>query len=210
MPKPDPQFVRLIVLVNGFVPAAMLSLDAIQGRLGANPIEFVTGTTGLLTLIFLLLSLAVTPVRKVTGLQWLAPHRRTLGLYAFFYGCLHLMTYVWFDKFFNLRRIAGDTLRRPFLLVGMLSFALMVPLAVTSTNAMIKRLGGKRWRRLHRLAYVVAAGGVLHFLLLVKAQIRKPLMFGFVLAILLGYRVYAAYGPRLRQRLTLREQEPPS
>jgi methionine sulfoxide reductase heme-binding subunit len=119
-----------------------------------------------------------------------------LGLFAFFYGCLHLLTYVWFDKFFNLPEIVRDTWKRPFIFVGMASWLLLVPLAVTSTNAMIKRLGGRRWQRLHRLVYLIAAGGVIHYWLIVKADTRIPLMFGAVLAALLCYRLVKAYWPR--------------
>ena len=189
----DIRFTKAAVFVNCLVPLALLGWDAWRGQLGANPLEFVTRTTGTLTLVFLLLSLAVTPARRLTGAQWLVKLRRMLGLYAFFYGALHLLTYVWFDKAFDARAVAVDIGRRPFVAVGMLSFFLMVPLAVTSTNAMIKRLGGKRWARLHKLAYACAVGGVLHYYLLVKADTRKPLVFAALLAALLGYRLYAAY-----------------
>lgn len=198
--KTDIRFVKLVVFVNSLVPLALMSWDAYQRRLGANPIEFATRTTGALTLIFLLLSLAVTPLRRLTGMQWLVRVRRMLGLYAFFYGCLHLMTYVWFDKFFNLPAIAGDTLKRPFIAVGMLSFFLMVPLAITSTDRMIKRLGGKRWKQLHRAAYLAAAGGVIHYYLLVKADTRVPTMFAYALGVLLFYRLITFVIARLAQR----------
>jgi sulfoxide reductase heme-binding subunit YedZ len=189
----DIKFTKFLVFVNCLVPLALLVWDWLRGGLGANPLEFVTRTTGTLTLIFLLLTLAVTPARKLTGAQWLVRLRRTLGLYAFFYGLLHLAAYIWFDKAFDLPAVAGDVTRRPFIAVGMLAFFLMVPLAVTSTNAMIKRLGGKRWALLHRLVYVSAIGGVLHFYMLVKADTRKPLVYGGLLALLLGYRLLASY-----------------
>jgi sulfoxide reductase heme-binding subunit YedZ len=185
----DIKFGKLLVFVNALVPLGLLGWDWLGARLGANPLEFVTRTTGTLTLLFLLLALAVTPLRRWTGAQWLIRFRRLLGLYAFFYGLLHLLTYVWFDKVFNPRAIAEDVWRRPFIAVGMLAFSLMIPLAATSTDRMIKRLGGKRWARLHRLAYVSAAAGVLHFYMLVKADTRKPLLFGAVLVLLLGYRL---------------------
>ncbi len=190
------KFARLVVFINSLVPIVLLGWDAYHHRLGANPLEFVTHTTGTLTLVFLLISLAVTPLRKLLGLPWLIKLRRMLGLYAFFYGCLHLTAYVWFDKFFNLRAAAGDIVKRPFIAVGMLAFFLMVPLAVTSTNAMVKRLGGKRWRLLHKSVYVAAACGVLHFWLLVKADTRQPLWFGVVLVALLAYRLIVIYWPR--------------
>lgn len=189
----DIKFNKAVVFLNCLVPLALLGWDAYRGRLGANPLEFATRTTGTLTLLFLLLSLAVTPARKLTGAQWLIKFRRMLGLYAFFYGLLHLTTYVWFDKAFDFRAAVADVWLRPFIAVGMLSFFLMVPLAATSTNRMIKRLGGKRWARLHKAAYVAAAGGVLHYYLLVKADTRKPLVFAAALALLLGYRLFTAY-----------------
>ena len=186
------KFYKLLIFVNGLVPLALMSWDAARGRLGANPVEFATRTTGMLTLIFLLLSLAVTPLRKLTGVQWLIRFRRMIGLYAFFYGLLHFVTYLWFDRFFDFRGTVADIVQRPFIAVGVLSFFLLVPLAVTSTNKMIKRLGGKRWARLHKAAYAAAAGGVLHYYLLVKSDVWWPLAFGVLLAALLGYRMVAA------------------
>ncbi len=192
IPLKDIKFFRALIFINCLVPLALLAWDAYRNQLGANPLEFVTRTTGTLTLVFLLLSLAVTPLRKLTGVQWLIRFRRMVGLYAFFYGFLHLLTYVWFDKAFNLAAVPADVVRRPFIAVGMGAFFLMVPLAVTSTDKMIKRLGGKRWVRLHKAAYVAAIGGVLHYYLLVKADTTKPLLFALVLALLLGYRLFAA------------------
>ena len=189
----DTRFAKIVLFINSLVPLALLGWDAFKHRLGANPFEFVTRTTGMLTLVFLLISLSVTPLRKVTGWNWLTRFRRILGLYAFFYGFLHLITYIWFDRFFNLRSTASDIIQRPFIAVGMLSFFLMIPLAVTSTNKMIKRLGGKRWTQLHRLAYVAGAGGVLHFWMLVKSDTRLPIRFAVVLGILLGYRLFIKY-----------------
>lgn len=192
----DIKFYKLVLFVNSLVPAGLLAWDGWRGRLGANPLDFITRTTGTMTLVFLLLALAVTPLRKLTGAQWLVRLRRMLGLYAFFYGVLHLFTYVWFDKSFAVADITRDVWQRPFIAVGMLAFLLMVPLAVTSTDRMIKRLGGKRWQMLHRLTYVAAAAGVLHFYLLVKSDTRKPLVFGAVLALLLGYRLAKSYFKR--------------
>jgi sulfoxide reductase heme-binding subunit YedZ len=192
----DIKFYKLVVFVNCLVPLALIGWDWWRGQLGANPLDFITRSTGTLTLVFLLISLAVTPARKLTGVQWLVRFRRALGLYACFYGFLHLTAYVWFDKAFDLRAAGDDIVRRPFIAVGMLGFFLMVPLAVTSTDAMIKRLGGKRWQRLHRLAYVAAIAGVLHFYLLVKSDTRKPLLFAAALAALLGYRLAQSYFKR--------------
>jgi sulfoxide reductase heme-binding subunit YedZ len=131
-----------------------------------------------------------------------------LGLFAFFYGFLHLMTYVWFDKFFNLKAAGQDILNRPFIAVGMAAFFIMIPLAVTSTNKMVKRLGGKRWNRLHKLVYFAAAGGVIHYYMLVKADTRLPLAFGFALVILLGYRALSAYLWRPAERLSIKTEPP--
>ena len=182
------KFLKLLVFVNALVPLTLLLWDVYQKRAGANPVEFMTRTTGMLTLIFLMITLALTPARKVTGANWIVKFRRMLGLYAFFYGTLHLITYVWFDRFFNLRNIFSDVRQRPFIAIGMAGFFLMLPLAVTSTKQMIKRLGGKRWATLHRLVYLAGVAGVLHFWLLVKSDTRLPLTFGFILFLLLGYR----------------------
>jgi len=139
------------------------------------------------------LTLAVTPLRKLLGLPWMVKLRRMIGLYAFFYGFLHLTAYVWFDKSFNFGAVAEDVWKRRFILVGMFSFFLMIPLAITSTNAMVRRLGGKRWNLLHRLVYLSAAGGVVHYWLLVKADTRIPIGFGIALAVLLLARFLLKY-----------------
>lgn len=204
------KFYKVAVFVNALVPLALLGWDWWHGRLGADPLSFVTRTTGTLTIVFLLISLAVTPLRKLTGVQWLIRFRRMLGLYAFFYGFLHFTTYLWFDKFFDFRAIVQDVYRRPFIAIGMFSFFLLVPLAVTSTNGMIKRLGGKRWALLHKAVYLTAIGGVIHFYMLVKSDARRPLMFGAVLAVLLGYRLFVSYSNRLKAKpLSLTQQSPP-
>jgi methionine sulfoxide reductase heme-binding subunit len=205
----DIKFYKLLVFVNALVPLALLGWDWRRGQVGANPLDFVTRTTGTLTLIFLVLTLAVTPLRKWTGVQWLVRFRRMVGLYAFFYGSLHFITYVWFDKWFDLRAIAEDVARRRFILVGMLAFFSMVPLAVTSTDKMIKRLGGKRWQKLHRLTYLSAVAGVIHYYLLVKSDTRRPLMFGAVVAVLLGYRLFVSYTKGTKARpLSLKQSAP--
>ena len=186
---PDVQFARFLLFTNSVVPLALLAWDAYHHRLGANPLEFATRSTGVLTLVFLFVTLAVTPLRKLTKANWLVKLRRQLGLFAFFYGALHLLTYVWFDKAFDLAEIARDTWQRRFIYVGMASFLLLVPLAVTSTNAMVKRLGGKRWARLHKLTYAAAAGGVIHYWMIVKVITPTQIAFAAVLAALLGYRL---------------------
>ncbi|MEP7272661.1 MAG: protein-methionine-sulfoxide reductase heme-binding subunit MsrQ [Acidobacteriota bacterium] len=206
MNQADIKFSKLVVLLNASVPLALLAYDAYYHELGANPLEFITRTTGTLTLLFLLLSLLVTPLRKTLGLPWLIRIRRLVGLYAFFYAGLHLLAYIWFDKFFRFGEIVNDTLKRPFIFLGMLAFLLLVPLAVTSTNAMIKRLGGERWNKLHRLVYIAAASGVLHYYLLVKADTRKPIAFGIVLLLLLAYRVLNRFFPRFTERTPSRSK----
>lgn len=195
----DTRFSKLLLFVNGLVPLALLLRDVYLKQVGANPLEFVTRTTGMLTLIFLLITLAITPVRIVTGLNWLVKLRRLLGLYAFFYGFLHLLTYVWFDRFFNFRSMVGDIVQRPFIAIGMTAFFLMVPLAITSTNKMLRRLGGKRWVKLHRLVYVSGVLGVIHYFMLVKSDTRLPLTFGFILLLLLGYRLLIKLYPTDKQ-----------
>lgn len=186
----DVKFNKILISLNAFVPLILFAYDGFRGNLGTNPIEFFLRTTGVLTLIFLLITLSVTPLRKIFSWNGLIKYRRILGLYAFFYGFLHLITYSIFDKSLSPSAIVSDTFQRPFILVGMLAFTMMIPLTVTSTNGMIKRLGGKRWAKLHKLTYLVAIGGVLHFYLIVKSDIFYPALFALILAILLGYRFY--------------------
>jgi DMSO/TMAO reductase YedYZ heme-binding membrane subunit len=196
----DTRFLKQVVLVNGLVPLLMLLLDGFRHKLGANPQEFTTRATGILTLMFLILSLAITPVRKMLGQPWLAPFRRTLGLLGFFYGVMHLLAYVWFSKAFQFKAILADVGKRPFIMVGMASFLLLLALAITSPTSMIRRLGGKRWNRLHRLAYVAAAGGALHFYMLVKADTRLPWAFAGTLGVFLAYRVLNHFLPHYTER----------
>lgn len=188
----DVKFNKLVVFVNSLVPLALLAWDAFWAQLGANPTEFAIRTTGFLTLIFLLITLSITPLRKLTGRNDLIKYRRMLGLFAFFYGALHLSIYFALDRNLSLTSAANDVIQRPFIAFGMTAFFLMIPLAVTSTNSMIKRLGGKRWQKLHKLTYLCAVSGVIHYYLIVKSDILMPLAFAAVLAALLGYRVYAA------------------
>jgi len=191
----DVRFPKLVIFVNSVIPLVLLLSDLYRKRVGPNPLDFATKTTGMLTLIFLSLTVAVTPLRKIFGINSLVKFRRMLGLFAFFYGSLHLLTYIWFDRLFNLISVGQDVVRRPFILAGMTAFVLMVPLAITSTNRMVKRLGGKRWAKLHRLVYLAAVAGVLHFWMLVKSDTRLPLTFAFILFFLLGYRLFAKYAP---------------
>jgi sulfoxide reductase heme-binding subunit YedZ len=191
----DVRFTKVVVFVNALVPLSLLLWDVYRKAVGANPLEFVTRTTGMLTLIFLTLTLALTPLRKIFRANWLVKVRRMVGLFAFFYGATHLLTYIWFDRFFNLPSVVGDVAQRPFIAVGMAAFFLMVPLAITSTDKMVKRLGGKSWLKLHRIVYVAGILGVVHYWMLVKSDTRLPLTFAFLVFLLLGHRLFVKYFP---------------
>jgi sulfoxide reductase heme-binding subunit YedZ len=180
---------KVALFLSAPVPIARLAWRAVHDGLGANPIEVITHSTGDWTLILILAALAITPVRRLTRQYWLIGIRRMTGLFAFFYGCLHFTTYIWLDKFFDLHEMIKDIYKRPFITVGFTAFVLLIPLAITSTAGWIRRLGGKNWQRLHKAIYVSAVCGVIHYLWLVKADRRKPLEYGFVLSILLLYRV---------------------
>ena len=178
-----------LVFVLCLTPLMWLGWQALAGGLGANPIEAVNRFLGDWALRFLLISLAVTPLKAVLGLPVLIRFRRMLGLYAFFYVTLHLSSYIGLDQFFAWGEIWADIVKRNFITVGMIAFALLVPLACTSTKGMIKRLGASRWRKLHMLVYPAAILAVFHFFMMVKADIREPLIYAAVLAVLLGYRI---------------------
>ena len=184
------RYFKPVVFLACLVPVGRLVWRGLHAGLGANPIEFITHSTGDWTLIFLLTTLAITPLRRLTRLYWLISFRRMLGLFAFFYGFLHLMTYVWLDKFFNVHEMLHDIAKRKFITAGMTAFAFMLPLALTSTKWAIRKLG-RRWQVLHRLIYLSAAAGVIHYIWLVKADLRKPLEYAAVLGALLLYRVIA-------------------
>lgn len=181
-------WLKLGVFIACAIPAVQLAYAAYTGDLGVNPIEYITRFTGSWSLIILIASLAVTPLRRLTGRNELVKFRRMLGLFAFFYACLHFATYMGLDLFFDFRAIGKDIVKRPYITVGFLAFVIMVPLAATSTAGMIRRLG-KRWQQLHYLVYVAAIAGVVHFYWLVKADIRRPAQYGAVLALLLGFRL---------------------
>jgi sulfoxide reductase heme-binding subunit YedZ len=187
---------RIIVFLLCLVPLGMLAWRATHNGLGANPIEFVTHATGDWTLRFLVFTLFVTPARKLLGRPDLIRFRRMLGLYAFFYGSLHFLTYLVADKFFDVAEITADIAKRPFITVGFLGFILMLPLALTSTASSIRRLGGKNWRALHRLVYVSAVAGVVHYWWLVKSDVRLPLLYGVLVGTLLAYRAVMALAGR--------------
>ncbi len=172
--------IKPIVFILALLPVVLLSRNFYLDELGANPFEVFTRSTGEWTLRFLLLTLAMTPLRQLTGSAWPLRLRRMLGLFTFFYVCVHLLTYIWLDHFFDWDEIWTDIVKRPYITIGMLAFTLLLPLAFTSTKKMMKRLG-KRWKSLHKLIYLIAVLGVLHFLLLVKADLREPIIYAFIL-----------------------------
>lgn len=169
-------------------PLARLLALGLGGGLGANPIEFITRSTGTWTLVGLMLTLAVTPLRRLTGRNELVRYRRMLGLFTFFYASLHFLTYVWLDQFFDLEAMLRDIVKRPFITVGFAAFVLLIPLAATSSNTMMRRLG-RRWSRLHKAVYAIAILGVLHYSWLVKRDLTEPLIYAAVLAALLALRL---------------------
>ena len=180
---------KIVIFLGALVPLARLAWKGLHADLGANPIEVITHSTGDWTLILVLTTLSITPLRKLTKQYWLIGVRRMIGLFAFFYGCLHFTTYIWLDKFFDWHEMLKDIVKRPFITVGFLAFVLMIPLALTSTKKWIARLGGKNWQWLHRLIYVTGIAAVIHYIWLVKADLRKPLEYAAVLSVLLGYRI---------------------
>jgi sulfoxide reductase heme-binding subunit YedZ len=189
---PSPRAVRRIkalAFALALLPLARLVAGFFLDRLGANPIELITHSTGTWTLTFILVTLAITPLRRLTGWHWLLRLRRMCGLFAFFYGCLHFTTYVWFDQFFDWTAIWKDLGKRRFIWMGFTAFVLMIPLALTSTNAAVRRLGPRNWQRLHRLVYATAVCGVVHYWWLVKKDVTQPMIYGAVLAALLLARV---------------------
>jgi sulfoxide reductase heme-binding subunit YedZ len=182
------------------MPLAWLGWRAASGSLGVNPIEAVNRFLGDWALRFLLISLAVSPVKEIFGWPLAMRFRRMLGLFAFFYVTLHLSSWIVLDQFFAWRHIWGDIVKRPFITIGMLAFVSLVPLAVTSTSGMVKRLGARRWKRLHMLVYPAAALACFHFFMMVKADIREPLIYAGILALLLGWRLVSR-APLMRRSL---------
>ena len=181
-----------LVFLAALIPLAKLAWLGLHNGLGANPIEKITRTTGYWTLTFLMITLAATPLRSVSGWSWPIRLRRMLGLFAFFYASLHFLTYLVVDQFFDWTAIVKDIAKRPYITVGFPAFIMLIPLAVTSTNKMVQRLGGRRWKNLHKLIYVIGIAGVVHFWWLVKKDITEPVQFAVVLAVLLGFRVVKA------------------
>lgn len=188
------RWIRPAAWIGGLIPLILLVAGVFTGGLGADPIEYVTLRTGFATLLMLMLTLAVTPVRKLTGWNWLAPARRTLGLCAFLYVSLHLATYL-VDQGFAWQYIVEDVAERPYVTAGFTAFLLLVPLALTSTRGSIRRLG-KRWQKLHRLVYLATGLGVLHFIWLVKSDLREPLIVAAVFALLMAFRIRGWLGGR--------------
>jgi len=186
------RILKTMLFVSALLPFVRLAVFAFTDQLGANPIEFITRSSGDWTLYFICITLAVTPLRRLTTWNWLIKLRRMLGLFAFFYAALHFTTFFWFDHFFDVAEMLKDVYKRPFITVGFIAFVLLIPLAATSTNGMIKRLGGKRWQWLHRTVYLTAMLGILHFwwMRAGKHNFEKPILFGAIVGVLLLLRVY--------------------
>ena len=191
---------KIVLFSAALIPLGRLVWKALHDGLGANPIEVITHSTGDWTLILILTTLSITPLRQLTRQYWLIGVRRMIGLFAFFYASLHFLTYIWLDKFFDVHEMLKDIAKRPFITVGFSAFVLLIPLALTSTAGSIRRLGGKNWQRLHRLIYLTGILGVVHYYWLVKADKHKPLEYGFVLGVLLLYRV-AIWVSQSRKRI---------
>ncbi len=184
---------KVLVFIAGLSPALWLTFALFTDQLGANPIEAITRDSGVWALRFLLLTLCLTPIRWLTGLNQIIRFRRMTGLFVFFYAVLHMLLYLWLDQFFDWSEIGKDIMKRPFITIGFISFTLLLPLALTSSNKMMKRLGGQRWKQLHKLTYVVAGLSCLHFLMLVKADITEPLIYIVILTFLMAVRLYRLY-----------------
>ena len=187
--------VKASLFCLALLPFVRLVIAVFTNDLGANPIEFITRNTGDWTLYFLCMTLTVTPLRKLSGWIWLARLRRMFGLYAFFYASLHFLTFLWFDHFFDVAEMWTDVIKRPFITVGFSAFVLLIPLALTSTNKMIKRLGAKRWQWLHRLVYLIVPLGVLHYFWMKagKHDFSQPWLFAGIVTILLGARLIGRF-----------------
>ncbi|HXM93799.1 MAG TPA: protein-methionine-sulfoxide reductase heme-binding subunit MsrQ [Candidatus Dormibacteraeota bacterium] len=201
------KWTKVFVFSFCLIPLALLGWHALHGELTANPIEFITHTTGDWTLRFLVITLTITPLRRISRLPELIRFRRMLGLFAFFYACLHFITYLVLDKFFDFSEIGKDIAKRRYITVGFAAFVLLIPLAITSTKGWIRRLGGKRWQQIHRAVYISAIAGVIHYYWLVKSAVIKPLAYGSIVALLLLWRLGDWFLKR-RERITLRTAQP--
>ena len=195
------KWTKVVVFLFCLIPFFGLVDRALHNRLGANPVEFLQHATGDWILRFLVFTLSITPLRKLLNLPDLIRFRRMLGLFAFFYACLHFLTYLGPDQSFDLSAMWKDVAKRPFITVGFLGFVLLIPLALTSTTGWIRRLGGKRWQMLHRAIYISAIAGVVHYYWLVKSDVRKPLFYGALVAILLLWRLGSWISRRRSQAL---------
>jgi methionine sulfoxide reductase heme-binding subunit len=196
----SPQVVKIAIYVLGMTPATFAFYYALTGQLGAEPIKALTQALGQVGIRFLIIGLAITPLRKLGGPNWVK-YRRAIGLVAFFNAALHLLVYLWLDQDLNLTAIWKDILKRPYITIGMGAFLLLVPLAITSHNSMIKRMGGAAWQRLHKLVYVAVAAVCVHFLLLVKVVTFEPALYAFLTVTLLGYRVWDYYAKAQQKRV---------
>lgn len=197
-------WIKALLFVLALIPLARLIWLGVNDNLTANPIEFIERSTGTWALIILLITLSMTPIRLITGVAWQIQLRRMMGLFMFFYACLHFTTYVWLDHWFNWNEITKHIIKHPYVLVGFSAFVLALPLAMTSTNGMMRRLGA-RWKQLHFTVYVVAILGVLHFWWLVKKDIREPLVYAIILFLLLGIRVYYKFKKQLSLRQSAKD-----
>ena len=201
------KWTKPLVFILCLGPLGYLGWRAYNGRLTANPIEYITHYTGDYILIFLVITLCITPARKLLGIPQLIRFRRMVGLFAFSYACLHFLTYIVLDQFFDFGAMIEDVAKRKYITVGFTGFVLLIPLAITSTVGWIRRLGGKRWQQLHRLIYITAAAGVIHFYWLVKSDVTRPSRYGAVIAFLLFYRVAVRLADRPVRPQPARSQE---
>ena len=191
---PKVRSVKAVLFAACLYPLASLIWLGLTGNLGADPVEFIRRATGTWTLDFLIITLSVTPLRRATGWHWLVRLRRMFGLYAFFYAVIHVVTYLWLDQLFDVEAIWHDVVKRPLIAAGFLSFVFMIPLAATSTDRMVRRLGGKRWQQLHRAVYLIAVAGVIHFWWLVKIDYTRPLIYSLIIGGLLVARIVFRFG----------------
>jgi sulfoxide reductase heme-binding subunit YedZ len=201
----DPRFAKFVLLINGVVPLGMLAWDAYNGQIGANPVNDAIHITGVMTLVFLSLTLAVTPVRKITGWNWLSHFRRMLGLFAFFYAMIHFSLYFALQRSFSVTGVFEDTAKRPFIFFGMAALVLMIPLAITSTNGMIKWMGARKWKRLHQLIYLVAIAAAIHYWLNGKVVGLGQEVFAGIIAVLLASRIVLWQAAEMRKPRAIAE-----
>ena len=200
--NPPVKWIKPPVFLLCLVPFLHLAWRAWHQNLGANPVEEISEATGIWTLNFLVITLAVTPVRRIANQPWLVRFRRMFGLFAFFYACLHFTAYIWLDQNFDLAATLKDVAKRPFITAGFTAFVLLIPLALTSTTGWIRRLGGARWQMLHRLIYVAGIAGGVHYYWKVKSDVRQPVLYLSIIALLLAFRLVT----KLRERRSAERQ----